>query len=433
MQNLRPFQIIVMAVFGLIALAGIALFASFKGFSSGVPQVGTVSIWGTLPASGMNAALGDYRQAHPEFAKVTYTERPQATFDQDLAEAIASGKGPDLIVISQEDLSAAQSKLGFIPSSTISERDFRTSYLPIGELYLAQGGSYAVPFLVDPLVLYYNRPILASAGATRPPATWEAVTGLAGTVNREGAGEIVSRSLIALGTYENIDNARAILSLLFLQAGYQITTRTSTGIVSDLDSVKGTNLGVRPTESALNFYTEFANPAKTVYSWNRSLPQSRDAFGAGDLALYLGFASERKGIAAASPNVDFDMAPVPSPGTSATRVTYGRAYAFAVPRSSANMEGAMRVARSLTDATSVSAFARALGMAPANRAALTPLKGDLYEPVFYPEALVARGWLSPAPTDTDTIFATMIRNVASGRESVGNAISTAVQSINAAY
>lgn len=433
MQNLRPFQIIVMAIFGVIALLGIALFASFQGFSSGVPQVGSVTIWGTLPANEMNMALGEYKQAHQEYGKVSYAQRPQETFDRDLAEAIASGRGPDLVVISQEDLASAQSKLGMIPSSTLSERDFRSTFLPIGELFLTTGGTYGIPFVVDPLVLYYNRPILASAGATQPPATWEAVSGLAGTVNREGEGQTVSRSLIALGTYENIDNARAIISLLFMQAGYQITTRTTNGLESDLDTMKGTNYGIRPTESALNFYTEFANPTKTVYSWNRSLPQSRDAFVAGDLALYLGFASERKALSAANPNLDFDMAPVPSPGTSQTRVTYGKAYAFAIPRTSANMEGAVRVARALSDAKSVSGFARTLGMAPAARAALAPAKDDLFEPVFYPEALVTRGWLSPAPADIDTIFATMIRNVASGRESVNNAISTASQSINAAY
>lgn len=433
MQNLRPFQIIIMAIFGVVALLGIALFASFQGFSSGVPQVGTVTIWGTLPGNEMSLALSEYRQAHQEYGKVSYTQRPQETFDQDLAEAIASGRGPDLIVISQEDLASAQSKLAMIPSNVISERDFRTAYLPIGELFLITGGTYGIPFVVDPLILYYDRPILASAGATQPPATWEAVSGLAGTINREGEGQVVSQSLIALGTYENIDNARAIISLLFMQAGYQITTRTTNGLESDLDALKGTNFGIRPTESAINFYTEFANPTKTVYSWNRSLPQSRDAFVAGDLALYLGFASERKAIAAANPNLDFDIAPVPSPGTSQARVTYGKVYAFAVPRTSANMEGAVRVAQSLSDAKSVGAFARKLGMAPASRAALTPAKDDLYEPVFYPEALIARGWLSPAPSDVDTIFATMVRNVASGRESVNNAVSTLSQSINAAY
>ncbi len=431
MGNLRPFQIIIMAVFGFVALAGLVLFATFQGFSSGAPQVGTVSIWGTLPSADMTNTLATFKQSHQEYAKVSYTERSEDTFDADLAEAIASGKGPDLIVISQEDLIAAQAKLSTI--SSISERDFRDDYLPINELYLISGATYGIPFVVDPLVLYYNRPILATAGAVRPPSTWESVTGLAASVNRQSDAQTVTRSLIALGTYENVENARGILSMLFLQAGYVISQRTSTGVESDIADVKGENFGTRPTESALNFYTEFANPTKTVYSWNRSLPSSRQAFLAGDLALYLGFASERKGIAEANPNLDFDMAPAPSPATSGTRITYGKAYAFAVPRASANTQGAVRVATMLSSKEAVPAFARSLGMAPARRDALAPDTKDLYEPVYYPEALISRGWLSPAPADTDRIFATMVGNVLSGREAVTNAITTANQSLDAAF
>lgn len=431
MGNLRPFQIIFMAVFGFIALAGLVLFATFQGFSSGVKPVGTVSIWGTLPYSAVNNTLSSFKQGHSEYASVTYTERPEATFDADLAEALASGTGPDLVILSQEDLVAAQGKLAMIPSSSISERDFRNTYLPISELFLTNGGTFGIPFVVDPLVLYYNRPVIASAGAATPPATWEAVSGLTAVVNRQTDTQTVVQSLIALGTYDNIENARAILSLLFLQAGYGITNRTSSGLDSDLTDAKGDGY-VRPAEAALAFYTEFANPTKTVYSWNRSLPENRQAFVAGDLALYLGFASERKELADANPNLDFDMAPAPAPSLSTSRVTYGKVYAFAVPRASKNSSGAARVAFLLSAKDTSPAFARALGMAPARRDALAPKSGDLYEPVFYPEALIARGWLSPAPASTDRIFATMIGNVASGKETISSALSTASISIDAA-
>jgi len=433
MANLKPFQVIIMGIFGFIALAGLFLFANFQGFSSGVAKVGAVSIWGTLPAETMNSALMAFKEGHQEYGSVTYTQRPEETFDADVAEAIASGQGPDLLIITQEDLLAAQAKLSPIPSSTISERDFRDNYLPIHELYLIQGGTYAIPFLVDPLVLYYNRPILASSGAAQPPATWEAVSGLAATVNRQTDAQTVTRSLIALGTYENIENARAVISLLFLQAGYSISERTATGARSDLSDAVNNVFGMAPAESALNFYTEFSNPSKTVYSWNRSLPNSRDAFIAGDLALYLGFASERAQLAAANPNLDFDMSAAPIPGTNAARTTYGRAYGFAIPRAAQNGDGALRVALTLSERDSVPLFARAFGMAPAHRGALAPQAGDLYEPVYYPEALVARAWLSPAPQEIDRIFATMINNVLSGREGISSAITTTNQSLNAAF
>ncbi len=421
-----------MGIFGFIAVLGLVLFANFQGFSSGGPQVGKVLIWGTLPSSDFNSALSTFREAHTEYASVSYVEQPAETFDRDLAEAIATGRGPDLVVITQEELLSAQGKLTLIPSSTLSERDFRDDYLPIHELYLTSNGTYGVPFLVDPLVLFYNRPILASAGAPRPPATWEAVTGLASAVNRQTDAQTVTQSLIALGTYENVENARAILSLLFLQAGYSISEPASAGMRATLSDSKESVFGNSPAVSALNFYTEFANPGKTVYSWNRSLPLSRDAFVAGDLALYLGFASERNDLALANPNLDFDMAPAPSPSLTTTRISYGNAYAFAIPRASKNSDGALRAALTLSGKDGSYLFARATGMAPALRSELAPTKDDLFEPVYYPEALVARAWLSPAIEETDRIFATMVTNVLSGRESVASAISTATQALNAA-
>lgn len=433
MTNLKPFQVIIMGVFGFIALLGLVLFANFDGFRPAGPVVGKVLIWGTLPSSDFNSALSSFRETRQEYASVSYQERPVETFNEDLAEAIATGKGPDLLIITQEELLSMQAKLAVIPSSKLSERDFRDDYLPIHELYLTQNGTYGVPFLVDPLVLFYNRPILSSAGAARPPATWEAVTGLASTVNRQTDAQTVTQSLIALGTYENVENARAILSLLFLQAGYGISERGSAGMRATLSDSKDAVYGSSPAESALNFYTEFSNPGKTVYSWNRSLPESRQAFIAGDLALYLGFASERNDLAVANPNLDFDMAPTPSPSLTTTRISYGNAYAFAIPRSSKNSAGAERAALTLSGKDAAYTFAKSMGMAPALRSELAPSKGDLFEPVYYPEALVARAWLSPAIEETDRIFATMVNNVLSGREAVTMAISTANQALNAAF
>lgn len=433
MDKLRPFQVVIMAVFGLIALSGLFLFANFQGFTGGVKPVGSVTIWGTLPDAPMYNAISLLAQEHPEYGRVSYVERPAATFDTDLAEAIASGKGPDLIIITQEQLLASVSKISLIPSSSISERTFKDSYLSINELYLTKGGTYAIPFVVDPLMLFYNRPILASAGVATPPSTWESVMGLANVLTRQTETQTITKSLIALGTYENVENARGILSLLFLQGGSTVSENTTTGMSSSLTNAPPGALGVVPAESALNFYTEFANPAKTVYSWNRSFPGSRETFIAGDLALYLGFASERKELAAANPNLDFDVAAVPQPGTSGTRITYGKAYAFAIPKASTNAAGAFRAAMGLSGKDTLPAIAHELGMAPAQRALLAPASGDLYEPVYFPEALIARGWLSPAPQITDRIFATMVGNVTSGREGTRDALFTAEQSLDAAF
>lgn len=431
-MEMKPFQIVLMSAFGVMALVGIFLFANFKGFNSGVAPVGQVVIWGTLPERSFNDTLSTLKQTRGELAKVSYIGKPADTFEAELADAIAEGRGPDLIIISQEQLADTADKIAPIPSSTISERTFRDTYLPEAELFLTTKGTYGIPFVLDPLVMYYNRTLTQAAGAAEAPRTWEAVSGLSPAVTRMDAGGSLTKSGIAFGTYENIENARAVLSLLFMQAGYSVTARSGDALQSTLTRPIGQNYGTSPAVSAINYYVQFSNPAKTTYAWNRGIQSARAAFLAGDLALYFGFASEQPGLAAGNPNLDFDMAPVPNPATATVPLTYGRVYAFAIPKASQNATGALRIANVLVGKDILPGLAKALRMAPAQRSLLTPSSGDLYEPVYFPQALQARGWLSPSPEKTDDLFATMVASVTSGRETPTEALTTLDQAISAA-
>lgn len=428
----RPFQIIVISVFGVLAVLGLVIFATYQGFGGKKP-LGVITIWGTLPETAVDGALDDLKRSHTEYSKVVYVERPSDSFDTDLADALASGTGPDLVLMDQEHLIAEEPKLSLIPFSSLPERTYRDSFVPIDEIYLTANGSYGVPFVVDPLVLYYNRATLASAGVAQAPASWEAVVGLAPRLVQKSSANVIGKSAIALGTYDNIPNARAIISLLLLQSGTTISGTTVQGLRSTLLSANANDtFGALPSESAVSFYTQFADPAKIVYSWNRAIPDARSSFISGDTALYVGYASERAILAASNPNLDFDMAAIPQPQTAARSVDYARAYAFAIPKASRNAAGAYQVASALSASSESLITARALGIAPARRDALTPAGSDIVAPVVYPLALMSLGWLSPAPATTDRIFAGMINNVISGAESVHDAIANADQSLNAA-
>jgi ABC-type glycerol-3-phosphate transport system substrate-binding protein len=434
LTNIRPFQVIFMTVFGLLAVLGLFLFANFSGFGGGSRLVGNVQIWGTVPQNAVSDALAGLTRNHKEYGNVRYVQKPEATFDAELADAIASGTGPDMVLISQEQLLAESNKLNVIPFSSFPKRTFLDTYVPEATLFLTDKGTYGIPLIVDPIVMYYSKPALASAGVAQPPATWEAVTGLAGTLTQKTSDLQVQKSAIALGEFSNIQSARAIISLLLLQAGSTISAQTGSGGMRSTitSSAQPDATGVSPTEAAMNFYTQFANPSKTVYSWNRSLPDSRQAFLAGDLDLYLGYASERPSIAAGNPNLEFDMAVVPQAQLTQERVTYGRLYALAIPKASKNAAGAYTVARALSTKDISSDFAMALSMAPALRGALTPPADDLYAPVFYPEALISQGWLSPAPQSIDAIFSTMIDNIVTGRKATSEALVAADQALTAA-
>lgn len=424
---------VIIGFFVVAALGGLLFFATFNGFGGNKNQIGTVVIWGTLPQASVQAAIDDLNSVGgaSEYSKVSYAQKPEQSFGASLAEALASGVGPDAVIISQEDIASQAGKLRTIPFTSLPKRTFTDSYLPEFELYLTADGTYGIPLVLDPLVLYWNRSILGSAGIAAAPTTWEAVTGLASTVTKRASGGVITRSLIPLGGYANIGDARAVLSLLLLQAGTPISQQTAQGIHAVFGDESQTTFGSTAAQSAVNFYAQFADPAKTVYSWNLSLPYAQSAFVAGDVALYPGYASERGFLSDANPNLDFDMAPIPQPGTSASRTTYGKAYALAIPKASGNAAGAYLVGLALSGKDSV--IARSLGAAPARRSAVVPDTKDRYEPVFYPEALIAKGWLSPAPSAVDAVFSAMIDNVITGRKRLDDAVAAASQAMTAAY
>ncbi len=431
MTTMRPFQIIVISIFGVAALGGILAFALFKGFGQAKP-IGEVVIWGTLPDSAVQPALDELRRTRQEFNALIYQEHDPVNFDGDLAEAIASGAGPDLIITTQERLVTERSKLSVIPFSTLSERSFRDTYVPLSYLFLTSSGTYGIPIAVDPLVLFYNRSRLASANIPQPPKTWEGVVGMTPSLTEKITFGVVEKSAIALGTYDNIPNARAIVSLLLLQAGNPIVENTPSGSRATLSKGAENASGGTTVDSAIGFYTQFADPAKIVYTWNRSITDARQSFIAGDSALYIGFASERSLIASANPNLDFDMTSVPQPETASERVGYGVVYAFAIPKASDNAEGAYQTAAALAEKNLAGFIVRAIGVAPAARSALASRSDDPYAPIVNSQALIAKGWLSPAPAVTDRIFAGMIHSIIGGRATVHDAITDADGSLSAA-
>ena len=431
-MKLSLFQGILFGIFGLAALVGLYVFATYTN-NGGTGAVGTVTIWGTLPAADMEAGLLASTRTDLTLKGVSYVQMPSATLPADLAGAIATGAAPDLVLASQEQLLALAPFIAPIPLGTLSARTFADSFADEGALFTAPAGAgyYGIPLLIDPLVLFYNRTILSSSGIAAPPASWEAMTGLVPKVALTTATRQITRGLIALGTYDNVNNARGILSALFLQTGVPMVTRSATGLLAPdlgLSSVAG---GLPPGQSVVRFYTQFTDPSKVSYTWNASLPNSQLAFQNGDLGLYLGYVSEARYLRAANPNLDFDVAPIPQPATAAAKATYGLAYALMTPRGAKNSGGAYAAAALLSNSPEQLALASATGLAPAARSALARVQADPTAAVAASSALYAKGWLSPLPVDTDPIFSAMIGNVISGRSVLEAALATAERSLGA--
>jgi ABC-type glycerol-3-phosphate transport system substrate-binding protein len=262
-----------------------------------------------------------------------------------------------------------------------------------------------------------------------PPGFWDEFFVLSPRLTvRDQASNIV-RSFVALGEYQNVSHAKDILSALILQTGNPIIGRTANGqFVSAL--TERFDFLEPPALAALRFYTEFSNPVKSVYSWNRALPNARTSFASGDLAIYFGFASEYALLRSTNPNLNFDVAAFPRSRDADRPITFGNVMGFAIPRGATDANAAFEVAQALTENPQIAHFSELTGLPPVRRDLLAEVPSDSIGPVFYGSALAARSWIDPNPEATNGIYQRMIESTTSGRARLNEAIDTAHAELN---
>jgi ABC-type glycerol-3-phosphate transport system substrate-binding protein len=408
-----PFQIIVIAAFSFFIVAGmVALyFTKARGSSS---ETVSLTIWGTVPSVNVMAVV-EAVKAEKNGLSVSYVQFPPESFDQSLVEALASFRGPDAVIISQDSIIRLQDKISIIPYETFSQRAFIDTFAPGAELFMSPWGIMGVPFGIDPLVTYWNRDMFASAGIAMPPQHWDDFLRLSEILTKKDSSGKIIQSAVAMGEFSNINNAKAIISAMAMQAGSQFVVRKSDGSLQNV-------IDQRALVSVLDFYTEFANPRKRVHSWSRGMPRSFDAFARGDAGVYFGFSSEIPYIRARNPNLDFDVTYFPTAREGKSNATFGQVYAVSVLRSSRNQPHAMKLALMFGSAQGVSSWSATLMTPPVRRDLLSQKGKGINDPIFYNSALRARAWLDPDARRTTVLFRDMVENVTSGWHLSGQAV-----------
>ena len=431
-------QTILLAVFGVAILVAVLMFSGViptpggKGGSTGAK--GTVVLWGTLDDATMRKLLYDFNEAH-QGVVVNYVQKNPDTFNSDLVEAIASGTGPDLIMMPADSIIQNASVIFHIPYTAITQRTFLDTYVDEGKLYLAGDGILGLPISVDPMIMYYNKDMFSAAAIAQPPATWSTLTKDVLLLTKKDS-TAITQSAVGLGTYPNVDHAKDIMSMLLLQAGNPIVARVNdipapTLIQSTLQS------GTSDTETMIDFYTAFADPLKDIYTWNLSNPDTLDSFINGNLAIYFGYASELPGISAKNPNLNFDIASVPQIPNQTSKVTFGRMNAIAIVKNSKNFTSAYIIANMLAG----SDFAGKLVTELANTAPIAPARRDLiasapqavWGPLVFNSALISEGWLDPGDSISSHIMGSLINDVVQGALSVPEAVSEANTKLSLAF
>ena len=423
-----------LAGFAIVGVSSIAMLATYKGITSQKvsPYGESVEIWGTFDAEVMRLTLQSVTDEDKEFRVVSYKEMDPRSFEEDLVNAIAENRAPDAIILEHEDLVTYRPKLLAVPFEVVPLRTLKDKYIDGAEIFARNDGLFAIPIAVDPLVMYWNRDIMANSGVSLPPQTWESLSQIVQQITLRDATRNIQLSTVAFGEYRNVEHAKEALLTLSMQSGSRLIEEDKQGYVVAIDEAVSADAR-KPLSTALQFFVEFSNANSPLYSWNRSISNDLFAFLGGDLAFYFGYGSEAKQIQERNPNLNFDVTQVPQGAGNTVKRVYGKFYGLAILKSSDNSQGTYAALAKLGSPAPVAKLTEELGLAPAHRSTITQGSQDPFRQTVLNASLIARGWLDPDPSETGNILQEMVEDVVSNRQKVSGAVSDAVRRLELAF
>lgn len=423
-----------------------------------------LEIWGLFDnQDAFTSVIDNYKKINPNISEISYRKLSQDTYKKDLLEALASGQGPDIIMIQNNWLPSFGDKIIPAPPTVLTEQKFRNDFVDVAANdFIAQGKIYAVPLSVDTLGLYYNKDLFNEAGITAPPVNWsEFIDDVRKLTRVDKEGEIM-RSGAAIGTAYNINRSTDILNLLMLQNGTTMADSFSRQAMFD-QLVKNGDESIFPGENALNFYTQFAKNNSSIYCWNPRMHYSVDAFAEGKAAMMFNYSWHIDTIAAKAPKLNFAVAPVPQlPNMPA--VNYANYWGYAVAKNKTTdpkqplVTNDVRVGEAWSflkflaakPDTAINVSTNVAGMQKPTGATFDPTvnylektrkpsarkdlieiqKNDSKVGIFAAQNLFAKSWYETDPDSIEAIFADMIDKVNRGASAPTEAIKAAATQVS---
>jgi len=363
--------------------------------------------------SGIIAA---YRALHPNIT-VKYRKLRYEEYERELVDGFSEDRGPDIFSLNAGWLRRYENKIAPLPaqitmaysvvtgsiqkqetvelrtSPSITVKQLKEQYLDVAVGKAVIGDKiYGLPLSVDAMVLFYNRDLLNNAGITEIPRYWneDFQADVKKLTKQDADGKIVQAG-VALGTAGNIERYSDILSLIMMQNGAEMVTPAGTVAfhripagVSDKSYVPGLE--------ALRFYTDFANPVKEVYSWNKEMPNSLEAFIEGRLAFFFGYSYHLPQIRARAPRLNFAVSPMLQIEDNSQNINFANFWLETVANKSQYQNEAWDFIQFAARAENVKSYLTAAKHPTALRALINNQLNDEELSAFAGQLLTARAW-----------------------------------------
>ncbi len=417
-----------------------------KGGDQAAQEAGNKPIslsWWTVEASGgaVDALVKRYQVIHPNTNVSLRTVRRE-DMDRLAVEALAAGRGPDIISLPNAGIRGWQDRLAPIPPSTTLPyleitglfkkepkwvlRDVPSVTLPqLKDSYVdvvlqdavLDGKVYGLPLTLDSLVLFYNRDLLNVAGIAEPPATWTQFKEAVQKVTQLDQKGRIIRNGAAMGESANVPYVFDLVSALMLQNGTKMTTESrGTGTRISFAEAKETNgETVSPGADALRFYTDFANPTKETYTWSAEEPEAWVAFTSGKVAFTFGYYRDLARIQRQAPRLNLGLAPFPQIDGTPAPAAFASYYLEAVTKQSAHQTEAWDLIQFATSSAEAELYLKASPHPTAHRKLVTGQASNADLAPWAKQALVTKNWYHGyGLTQTTAMFRAMVKQALAG-------------------
>ena len=406
------------------------LFAGLSPCKEPAPPPATLEFWSVFDGSDIYQPLiAEFKTQYPHIS-INYYKKSINIYEKDLVDALAAGRGPDIFSIHNTWLPKHKDKLAPAPDVLITPQKFREVFVDVAAQDFIDGGKiYAFPWAVDTLTLFYNKDLLNSAGIVSPPQTWADFNSAVEKLVRRDAKNNILQAGAALGTARNINRSTDILTALMLQSGAKMVSDDHSYAAFDQSVSSGAGDSFNPGQQTLLYYTNFANPAKRVYTWNQYQHYSIDAFVEGKAAMMLNYAYQIPVIKARSPHLNFGVAALPQISQSGAKVNYANYWGQAVAKNSQYQAYAWQFLAWLAAAEPQKKYLAAVQKPSARRDLIEAQKSDEVLGVFSQQALSAKSWWQIDNSAIEQIFADMIESIVSGSATADDALRAASQRV----
>lgn len=436
------FQTIILTMFGILAVVALGCLSACPTRNDGGDKTltnahGNVVIWGTFPTNeAVNKMIRDFNKNYQDIFSISYQFHDPKNFDSDIVEALASQKGPDILLLPDDLILRHSDKIDKYPYASLPQQVFKAEFVQAAEIYMREDGFFAIPFAIDPMVMYWNRDLFNNASLATPPKYWDEFLEITPKLTkRNPKTSELTQSALPFGEFANVTHAKDVLAMLFLQVGNPLVKgRPDTGFVSTVaDNMGDSSTPDSGVVSALRFFMDFSNPKKANFTWSLARGNSLNEFIDGNLAVYFDFASQYNVIRDKNPHLNFGVAEVPLPRGASAEITMGKVYGLSVLTRSTNKETAyVAISKLLFDKDPARDFSLAYSLPPIKRSLLKEGSTDAAMGVFYDAALRSRTWLDPKPETSDVAFRKMVEAVSSGRMEVGESVARLNDDLNVA-